>query len=309
MPIGHVTNGVHIPTWLGDPMRELLDRHLGEGWMDRAADPATWDGARRRSPTTSCGPSGASSAPRSSTWARERSVVDRLGRGEPREYVEAAADFDPDVLTIGFARRLATYKRLDLLLQTPSGDRRLLARRAARCSSCSPARRTRATTTASAARAGLFAAKERAGVGRRVVFLDDYDLAHRRAAGARLRRLGQPPAPAAGGQRHQRDEVGGQRRPAAQRARRLVGRGLRRRQRLGAVAATSTTTTAPRTRATPPSCYRLLEDEVVPDVLRPRRATACRTAWLARVRASLRTLGPEFSATRMLRDYAERIYG
>jgi starch phosphorylase len=42
VPIGHVTNGVHVPTWLGGPMRGLLDRHLGEGWLSRAADPATW---------------------------------------------------------------------------------------------------------------------------------------------------------------------------------------------------------------------------------------------------------------------------
>ena len=42
VPIGHVTNGVHLPTWLGGPMRELLDRHLGEDWLARAADPATW---------------------------------------------------------------------------------------------------------------------------------------------------------------------------------------------------------------------------------------------------------------------------
>ena len=44
VPIGHVTNGVHVPTWLGAPMRELLDRHLGDGWMDHQADPATWAG-------------------------------------------------------------------------------------------------------------------------------------------------------------------------------------------------------------------------------------------------------------------------
>ena len=39
VPIAHVTNGVHIPTWIGAPLRELLDRHLGEGWMDRAVEP------------------------------------------------------------------------------------------------------------------------------------------------------------------------------------------------------------------------------------------------------------------------------
>ena len=44
VPISHVTNGVHIPTWIGVPMRELFDRHLGAGWMDHATDPATWAG-------------------------------------------------------------------------------------------------------------------------------------------------------------------------------------------------------------------------------------------------------------------------
>ena len=44
VPIGYVTNGVHLPTWLGAPMRELLDRYLGEGWMQHSADPATWRG-------------------------------------------------------------------------------------------------------------------------------------------------------------------------------------------------------------------------------------------------------------------------
>ena len=42
VPITHVTNGVHIPTWLGQPIWELLNRHLGEDWLDRATDPATW---------------------------------------------------------------------------------------------------------------------------------------------------------------------------------------------------------------------------------------------------------------------------
>ena len=42
VPIGHVTNGVHLPTWVGGPMRGLLDRHLGEDWLQRAGEPATW---------------------------------------------------------------------------------------------------------------------------------------------------------------------------------------------------------------------------------------------------------------------------
>ena len=47
VPIGHVTNGVHVPTWIGVPMRETLDRHLGADWMQRVADPQTWEGVDR----------------------------------------------------------------------------------------------------------------------------------------------------------------------------------------------------------------------------------------------------------------------
>ena len=42
VPIGHITNGVHIPTWMGAEYRSLFDRHLGSDWMSRRALPETW---------------------------------------------------------------------------------------------------------------------------------------------------------------------------------------------------------------------------------------------------------------------------
>src|SRR5207244_3394340 len=82
VPIGHVTNGVHLPTWMAPSMRSLLDRHFQEGWDGRASDPAAW--AR------------VDAIPDEELWAvrtelraslvdyiRERSVADRLGREEP----------------------------------------------------------------------------------------------------------------------------------------------------------------------------------------------------------------------------------
>src|SRR5207302_5324505 len=112
VPIGHVTNGVHLPTWMARGMREVLDRYLPSGWMHRAAEPSTWEGmhsipdeelweARNRLRSDLVG------------FARERSALDRLARGESSDSVEAAREaFDPASLTVGFARRLATYKRL-----------------------------------------------------------------------------------------------------------------------------------------------------------------------------------------------------
>ena len=116
VPIGHVTNGVHVPSWVGAPVRRLLDIHLGEGWPLRAGDASTIaaidaiDGAQLWA---------ARCAQRRLLveFVRDRSQLQRIARGEPRERVEAAAKaFDPGVLTVGFARRVATYKRLDVLL-------------------------------------------------------------------------------------------------------------------------------------------------------------------------------------------------
>ena len=67
VPIGHVTNGVHLPTWMAPATRALLDRHLEDGWMTRAADPADLGSGRRTSPTRSCGPCAAGCAASSSS--------------------------------------------------------------------------------------------------------------------------------------------------------------------------------------------------------------------------------------------------
>ena len=213
-------------------MRELLDRQLGAGWIAHAADPATW--------------AAVDSIPAHELWSARgrqraglvgfvarRSVADRLLRGDLREYVDLAARaFDPDVLTIGFARRVATYKRLDLLTRDPEWTLSLLAGdRPVQVVLAGKAHPR--DVEAKRVLQSLFGLKAARIVGERVVFLDDYDLQFRRLAGARMRRVAQPAPAAARGERHERHEVGVQRRPAAERARRLVGRGVRRLQRVG----------------------------------------------------------------------------
>ena len=79
VPIGHVTNGVHVPTWIGAPMRALLDRHLGEGWLDARGRPARPGRRSTRSPTRSCGRRAASAArATSSTACASAASLDRL---------------------------------------------------------------------------------------------------------------------------------------------------------------------------------------------------------------------------------------
>ncbi len=115
VPITHVTNGAHLPTFVSPSFVELFDDHLGARWWERIAEPTLWErvwaipnaelwDARRRARASLI------------DWARLKSQNDRLLRNEQIDYVNAAAEaLDPDHLTLGFARRLATYKRLTLL--------------------------------------------------------------------------------------------------------------------------------------------------------------------------------------------------
>ena len=123
VPITHVTNGAHLPTFISSPFAELFDRHLGDGWWVRSADPATWAPVREI-PNAELWAARNVARAALIEWTREKSQHDRLLRNEQIDYVNAAARaLDPDVLTLGFARRLATYKRLNLL--TYDGERAL----------------------------------------------------------------------------------------------------------------------------------------------------------------------------------------
>src|SRR5207237_4497958 len=83
VPIGHVTNGVHVPTWIGGPMREVLARHLGPDWIDRAADPHTWAGVDQI-PDEELWEARGRQRGELVEFVRRRSTQDRLMRGDTR---------------------------------------------------------------------------------------------------------------------------------------------------------------------------------------------------------------------------------
>jgi glycogen phosphorylase len=119
VPITHVTNGVHFATWVGPAMHRLLDRQLGEDWWRRARDAAVWDGLEQV-PDPELWKARCDQRADLVAFVKERSGIDRLAERQPRAGIEAAARaFDPDVMTIGFARRNATSKRLGLLIHDP----------------------------------------------------------------------------------------------------------------------------------------------------------------------------------------------
>jgi starch phosphorylase len=116
VPIGHITNGVHVPSWLAPQMFRLYDRHLGSGWHERSGDPATW-GHIEEVNDGELWETHLSLKSGLLEFVRSRVAEQSARRGEPAEILHRRNGLlSPDALTIGFARRFATYKRAGLIL-------------------------------------------------------------------------------------------------------------------------------------------------------------------------------------------------
>jgi glycogen phosphorylase len=300
VPITHVTNGVHLGTWMADPMRLLLDRHLGEGWEERAADPATWSGVDAIPDEELWRVRGEQRA-RLVEFVRERSAVDRLNRGEPMDYVDAAARvFDPEVLTIGFGRRLALYKRLHLLVAD-------MARGVALLADPRPVQIVIAGKAhpldeeAKRVVQGLFVFKSVAHVGERVVYLHEYDLriAPTLVAGCDVwLNLPRPPLEASGTSGMKSALNGGLQLSVLDGWWPEAWDG----SNGWAIGGDLDPDGAAQDQRDADALYRCLEQSVVPEFY-DRDELGLPIRWLDRIRASLRTIAPRFCATRMLDDY------
>jgi starch phosphorylase len=305
VPIGYVTNGVHVPTWIGTAMRSVLDRHLDSEWLARADDRQTWMAvdeipdaelwaARQRQRTELV------------AFVRARSTQERLLRGDTREYVDLAAQgFDPEVLTIGFARRVATYKRLDLLMRDPEATIALLtADRPVQVVLAGKAHPRDEEAKHSLQR--LFGLKSARIVGQRVVYLDDYDL----ASAAMLVRgcdvwlnLPRPPLEASGTSGMKSAFNGGLQLSVLDGWWAEAYDGTNGWALPGEVADDEGSQDERDTSI----LHTLVRDEIVP-AFYDRDDRGLPGAWLTRVRASLRSLGPRFCATRMLAEYVAGPY-
>lgn len=115
VPIGHITNGVHIPSWLAGQMAQLYDKHFPAGWKSRMASPEIWQAIHSVDPGELWETHNALKNYLLS-FVRRRVSRQCRRRGESDAVIEAARNvLDPRVLTIGFGRRFATYKRANLL--------------------------------------------------------------------------------------------------------------------------------------------------------------------------------------------------
>ncbi|HEV8169230.1 MAG TPA: alpha-glucan family phosphorylase, partial [Pyrinomonadaceae bacterium] len=117
VPITYITNGVHAPTWMSPPLRYLVEHHIGHDWDAKLGDQNAWAEAIASMPDEEFWNAHMRLKERLVAFIRHRSTQTRILAGERADYIEAASTmFDPSALTIGFARRVAGYKRWNLLL-------------------------------------------------------------------------------------------------------------------------------------------------------------------------------------------------
>ncbi len=126
IPIGHITNGVHVPSWLAQQIRVLYNRVLPLDWYVRTGEPTVWAGFENVTP--------------GELWETHNSLKNRLiqfvryrtdrvakaNGGSPQHETDISNLLDPNALTIGFARRFAPYKRADLVMRDLENFRRVL---------------------------------------------------------------------------------------------------------------------------------------------------------------------------------------
>jgi len=307
VPITHITNGVHTATWMARRLLLLLDAHLGLDWQERLDDPGLW--------------SRLDAIPDDELWAIRMHLKRKLafymrervrgrwtdGGYHPVQVVSSGVLINPYALTIGFARRFATYKRADLVV---SNVARLLdmVNRANR-----PVQLIFAGKAHPADEAGkrllqrVYRDVKRAETSGRLVFLEDYDinLARYLVQGVDVW-LNTPrrPMEACGtsGMKAALNGVlnfsvmdGWWREAFNGRNGWAIGRDI------------DVESSEQQDQEDADSLYKTLEDEIIP-LFYERDPREIPHRWIAVVKESMKTIIPRFSTRRMVKEYVERLY-
>ena len=312
VPVGHITNGVHLESWITGPFSQLLTSTVGAKWQTTPGDPVMW--------------SKILDAPDAELWrvknearadlvefARRRARKDLARRHSPAERVAAVSVLDPDRLTIGFVGRFVAYKRPTLLLRDPERLAKILKNPAGGVQIVFAGKAHPNDEGGKQLLQDMIEFAARYGVSDRVVFIVDFDttLDRHLAQGADLW-LNTPRRPleacGVGGMKAGMngalsfstidgwwDEATHDADPSAAPIGFSIGtdedyEDEELQDELDAR-----------------SIYEVLENEIVPRFY-DRGADGVPRRWLASVKQSMSTLAPTWDSLRMTRDYAEKYY-
>jgi starch phosphorylase len=307
VPITYITNGVHTPTWMARRLRILFDKYLGEGWLDRLDDPETWVKV--------------DSIPDNELWAVRRHLKRKLalymlhrvrtrwmeGDLHPVQAIASGAMLDPNALTIGFARRFATYKRASLVFSDLNRLLELLNR---------PNRPVQIIFSGKAHPADepgkmliqeVYRVVKKAEGGGRLVFLEDYDmnLARYLVQGVDVW-MNTPRRP------NEASGTSGMKAALNGALNFSVLDGWWREAFNGsngwAIGEDVDPGTEVQDETDAESLYDTLENKIIPLYYTERGGDDIPHKWVAMIKESLRTVTPQFSTRRMLKEYVDRLY-
>ncbi|MDX6574822.1 MAG: glycogen phosphorylase [Blastocatellia bacterium] len=307
VPITSVTNGVHPSTWVAPLLRRLYEQSVGEDWIDRSRDANVWAYGVEKISDEELWQAHTLLKQRMVAYVRDHSFDARLARGESEEHIEAARTmFDPAVLTIGFARRVAGYKRWDLLLSDPESLTGLISDRERPIQFVFAGKAHPQDQEAKRILQRLIEWQRHSSVRDRVAFIEDYDQETARQLVQSVDLwMNVPRRPMeASGTSGQKVAINGGLNFSV-----LDGWWLEAFDGDNgfAIGDLSELTPEAADRSEAESMYKVLTEDVVPryydrdDQDIPRR-------WVAMMKRSIQTLVPLFSSDRMVAEYAERIY-
>ena len=306
-PVRHITNGVHVPTWMASDMADLFATHLGADWLERHDDPALWEKVL--------------AIPDEDLWqvrtalrrylftfvrerARHRWTVERVG--SPR-VVAAGTLLESDSLTIGFARRFAGYKRSELIFYDSERLAKILNAIERPVQIIFAGKAHPADDIGKHNLQNVYRRALDPRVGGRVAFVDDYDLhvAHFLVQGCDVW-LNNPRKPM------EASGTSGMKAAANGVPHLSIGDGWWAEGFNGSNGWVIEGGASPDDpdavdAADAAALYRLLEEEVVP-AFYDRDAHGIPRRWLRIIKEAIRTVAPRFSARRMVKDYVERMY-
>jgi len=308
VPITHVTNGVHAPTWIAPLIRSLYEKHIGPDWTARLHDRESWTAAIARIPDEELWQTHLLLKERLIAFIRQRSFLARANRSEPQQYTEAARNmFAPRALTIGFARRVAGYKRWNLLLKDPERLLKIINNADRPVQFVFAGKAHPQDQSAKLILQEVARWETSAGVGDRSVFLQNYDheIARQLVQSVDVW-LNVPRRPLeASGTSGEKVAMNGGLNLSVLDGWWLEGYDGTNGFAIGEEVAGPAETDIDASDAE--SLYRVLERQVVP-LYYERDSEGLPRRWISMMKSSIATLVPAFNSDRMVEEYARRIY-
>lgn len=309
VPIGAVTNGVHVRGWISHDMAGLFDAYLGPRWVTDPADLSVWERVEQI-PDAELWRTHERRRERLAAFARRRLRSQLDQRGAPAAERDRAEEvLDPKALTIGFARRFATYKRATLLFQDPERLARILN------DPQRPVQIIFAGKAHPADQEGKEFIRQIVHFARRpefrqhVVFLEDYDI----KVGRYLYQgvdvwLNTPRRPLeASGTSGMKAAVNGAINVSILDGWWVEGYDTAKANGWAIGQGEEYEDPIYQDQVESQAVYQLLENEIVP-MFYARGRDGLPREWIRRMKSAMRTVCPVFSATRMVQEYAERMY-